>query len=87
MSEIITYIKSNKSLIDNVTTNKINVADIIDNLTANVSNKPLSAAQGVVLKNLIDTFSTEVDEKIAEQEEQLKASMVQVQIITWEDDD
>lgn len=54
MSEIVTYIKNNKSLIDNVTTTKVNVADIIDNLTTNVSNKPLSAAQGVVLKQLID---------------------------------
>lgn len=54
MSEIVAYIKSNKSLIENITTNKINVADIIDNLTTNVSNKPLSAAQGVALKSLID---------------------------------
>lgn len=56
MSEIVTYIKNNKSLIDNVTTTKVNVTDIIDNLTTNVSNKPLSAAQGVVLKSAIDSF-------------------------------
>lgn len=56
MSEIVKYIKNNKSLIDNVTTTKVNVADIIDNLTTNVSNKPLSAAQGVVLKSAIDSF-------------------------------
>lgn len=49
-------IESVKSLIDNVTTTKVNVADIIDNLTTNVSNKPLSAAQGVVLKSLIDAI-------------------------------
>lgn len=54
MSEIVAYIKSNKSLIDAVTTSKINVSDIIDNLTTNVSNKPLSAAQGAALKALID---------------------------------
>ena len=54
MSEIVAYIKSNKSLIDAVTTSKINVSDIIDNLTTNVANKPLSAAQGVALKTLID---------------------------------
>lgn len=57
MSELVAYIKSNRSLIEGVTTNKVNVSDIIDNLTANVSNKPLSAAQGVVLKNLIDALS------------------------------
>lgn len=54
MSEVVAYIKSNKSLIDAITTSKINVSDIIDNLTTNVANKPLSAAQGVALKALID---------------------------------
>ena len=56
MSEVVAYIKSNKSLIDAITTSKINVSDIIDNLTTNVSNKPLSAAQGVKLKALIDAI-------------------------------
>ena len=56
MSEIVAYIKSNKSLIDSITTSKVNVADIVDNITTNVSNKPLSAAQGVVLKALIDSL-------------------------------
>lgn len=56
MSEIVAYIKSNKGLIDGITTSKINVSDIIDNLTTNASNKPLSAAQGVVLKALIDAI-------------------------------
>ena len=56
ISEIVAYIKSNKSLIDNITTNKVNVDDIINNLTTNTSNKPLSAAQGVVLKQLIDAI-------------------------------
>lgn len=56
MSEVVTYIKSNKSLIDAITTSKVNVSDIIDNLTTNVSNKPLSAAQGVKLKALIDAI-------------------------------
>ena len=59
MSEIVTYIKSNKSLIEDVTTNKVNVSDIIDNLTTNVTNKPLSAAQGVALKALIDALDTD----------------------------
>lgn len=57
MAEIVAYIKSNKSLIDAITTSKVSVADIINNLTTNVANKPLSAAQGVVLKGLIDTLS------------------------------
>ena len=57
MSEIVAYIKSNKSLIDAITTSKINVSDIVDNLTTNAVNKPLSAAQGVALKALIDAIS------------------------------
>ena len=58
MSEIVAYIKSNKSLIENITTNKVNVSDIINNLTTNVENKPLSGAQGVVLKTLIDSLDS-----------------------------
>lgn len=54
LSEIVAYIKSNKSLIDAITTSKVNVSDIINNLTTNEANKPLSAAQGVALKTLID---------------------------------
>lgn len=54
MSEVVAYIKSNKSLIDSITTSKVSVADIIDNLTTSVANKPLSAKQGVALKALID---------------------------------
>ena len=57
LSEIVAYITRNKSLIDSITTSKVSVADIINNLTSNVTNKPLSAAQGVVLKGLIDTLS------------------------------
>lgn len=62
MSEVVAYIKSNKNLIDAITTSKVNVSDIIDNLTTNVSNKPLSAAQGVALKALIDGIA--VPEKL-----------------------
>ena len=61
MSEIVDYIKNNKSLIDGITTNKINVSDIVNNLTTNISNKPLSAAQGVAIKALIDALQEELD--------------------------
>ena len=57
LSEVVAYIKSNRSLIEAITTSKVNVSDIVDNLTTNVSNKPLSAAQGVALKALIDAIS------------------------------
>lgn len=57
LREIVAYIKANKSLIESVTTSKVSVSDIIDNLESSVSNKPLSAAQGVALKQLIDVLA------------------------------
>ena len=54
MSEIVTYIKNNKSLIDGITTGKVSVSDIVDNLTSSATNKPLSAKQGKALKDLIN---------------------------------
>ena len=56
LSEVVAYIKSNRDLISAITTDKVSVADIVDDLTTNVANKPLSAAQGVVLKALIDAI-------------------------------
>lgn len=57
MAEVVAYIKANRDLIDQITTGKVSVADIVNNLTTNVSNKPLSAAQGVALKTLIDAIT------------------------------
>lgn len=54
LSEIVAYIKSNRTLIDAVTTGKVSVSDIVDNLTTTASGKVLSAAQGVALKAMID---------------------------------
>lgn len=58
LSEIVTYIKSNKSLIDAITTSKVSVWDIVNDLITNVADKPLSAAQGVVLNGLIEELRT-----------------------------
>lgn len=57
LQEVVNYIKNNASLIEGVTTSKVNVSDIVNNLTTNISNKPLSAAQGVALKALIDAIT------------------------------
>jgi len=57
LSEIVSYIKSNKELIDAVTTKKISYSDIVNDLETNVGNKPLSAAMGVALKALIDAIT------------------------------
>ena len=64
LSEIVAYIKNNKDLIDGITTSKVNVSDIINNLTTSAANKPLSAAQGVALKALIDAI--EIPTKLSE---------------------
>ena len=55
--EVVAYIKANRGLIDSITTNKINYTDIINDLITNVINKPLSAAQGVALKAMIDAIT------------------------------
>ena len=68
LAEIVAYIKANKSLIDSITTSKVNVADIIDNLTTSVSNKPLSAKMGVELKKLIAQLSEAIAQEAAARE-------------------
>ena len=45
---------------------KMSVADIVDNLVTNATNKPLSAAQGMVLKNLIDLTDSRLVEAMDE---------------------
>ena len=64
LSEIVAYIKSNRSLIDNVTTSKVSVSDIIDNLTSTSANKPLSANQGRVLNASITSLTTKLNNHI-----------------------
>lgn len=54
LSDLLALINDNATDIQSITNGKVNVSDIINNLTTNVSNKPLSAAQGVALKGLID---------------------------------
>ena len=58
LSELIERIVANQTSIAQLTTSKVNTADIIDNLVTSASNKPLSASQGKELKALIDNLST-----------------------------
>lgn len=58
MHEVVAYITANRGLLDSVTISKVNVADIIDNLTTSLSDKPLSAKQGVALNALIAALDT-----------------------------
>lgn len=62
LSEIVAYIKANKALIESVTTSKVNVSDIVNDLETNVVNKPLSASQGVALKALINALEKSVSD-------------------------
>ena len=57
LSELVATIKANKSLIDQITTGKVSVSDIVNNLTSTATNKPLSANQGRALKALIDAIT------------------------------
>lgn len=66
LSEIVTYIKNNNSLIDGITTNKVNLSDIIDNLTSTDTNKPLSARQGKVLKDLLTDLAGTIPTKTSQ---------------------
>lgn len=75
MSEVVAYIKSNKNLIDVITTSKVSVSDIIDNLTTNASNKPLSAAQGVILKTMIEEMGSTTEGDVIDVDAELKAYM------------
>ena len=57
LSEVLGIIDDNRDLISQITTDKVSVSDIVNNVTTNVSNRPLSAAQGVALKALIDAIT------------------------------
>lgn len=61
LSEVLTLINNNKGTLESLTTSKVNVSDIVNNLTTNTSSKVLSAAQGVAIKSLISALQTELD--------------------------
>lgn len=63
IAELVEYIKDNRELIEQITTGKVSVSDIVDNLSTNVATKPLSAAQGVALKGMIDDTNTALANK------------------------
>lgn len=64
LSEIIAYIKNNKNLIDNITTNKVNISDIVDDLNSTAADKPLSANQGAIIKSLITDLIVIIGNKV-----------------------
>ena len=60
LSEVLTLINNNKGTLESLTSSKINVSDIVNNLTTNSTSKVLSAAQGVAIQSLIDALELEV---------------------------
>lgn len=65
LSELIALIEANADDIESITSGKVNVSDIVNNLTTNVSNKPLSAAQGVAIKALIDSLQGNLETHVS----------------------
>lgn len=53
------------TLITNLQSEKVDVDDIVNNLTTNNAKVPLSASQGVAIKTLINSLTTEVGKKVA----------------------
>lgn len=60
IQEIVDYVKSNKTLIDNITTNKINTSDIVNDFIHTDINKPASANTVKILNDLLSTLSLSV---------------------------
>lgn len=60
VSEIVAYINSNKELIDAITTSKVNVVDIVDDLQTSSSDRPLSANQGVQLMSMLNNLALDL---------------------------
>lgn len=61
LSEVLQLINNNKGTLESLTTTKINVSDIVNDLTTASASKVLSANQGAILKGLIDTLQEELD--------------------------
>ena len=61
LSEVLTLINNNKGTLESLTSGKVNVSDIADNLTTNNASKVLSAKQGVAIKALIDALDSALD--------------------------
>lgn len=62
LSEVLTLITNNNGTLESLTSSKINVSDIVNDLTTSSTSKVLSAAQGVAIKTLIDALETELDD-------------------------
>jgi len=80
LSEIISYAKANEELIYAITDAKVSTEDIVDSLEDGASNQPLSARQGTVLKEMIDSL----DEIVSEMEGNIENSLAGLESISNE---
>ena len=63
LQEVVDFVEVHQSSLESLGAGKVNVSDIINVLTDASTNKPLSAAQGKALKDLLDTLTEAVDGK------------------------
>lgn len=61
LSEVLEMIEANKGTIESLTTSKVSVSDIANNLTTNSAGRVLSAAQGVYIQSLINGVDNELE--------------------------
>jgi len=60
VKEIVAFIKNNKDVIDTIATSKVAIVDIVDGLTSSAANKPLSANQGKVLRDMLASLEKSI---------------------------
>jgi vacuolar-type H+-ATPase subunit F/Vma7 len=63
--ELVTQINENKGTIDGLLRDKVNISDIVNDLSSGGANKVLSAEQGKALKVLIDALQENLNTQIA----------------------
>lgn len=65
LSEVLYLIDNNRGALESITSMKINVNDIANNLETDDPSKVLSAAQGVVISGMIDAVVSALDSKLS----------------------
>ena len=80
LSEVLQLIENNKVTLESLTTSKVNVLDIIDNLETAMADKVLSAKQGVVIKELIDGLQSILDDHKKDKENPHEVTLSQLDV-------
>lgn len=75
LSDLLEYLQNNGDLIESLDTNKINYSDIVDNLTTEATDKPLSANQGVQLAAAIEAMRGEMSDVVDVKLEKIEADL------------